>query len=236
MNPFMETCNNPYNPVTGLGLTPCFGTIIPDFSRGDSQEDPLANDCGDRSTVDRTGDKVDGDTVYLKGIRIKVCSSENDFQTTAGYPNYWRFLCCVVNSNDGVEPNMTSQQWGSIWRCEASASTSGNGRQLRNTFMALRDRENMGTYKIIRDTKWKAMKPVMLPPYVTDPLEEGFQASFAYTPMGVDWYIPINKRYQLMSNGTLKNFKEINWALMGTWLNTSECPDFELRVDMFYRS
>lgn len=219
----------------GATGTPCYGFVQPRFVRGTDDEEMLINQFNNPSTIDRYGDEISGDSVFIKGIRIRLVYSENDAGTTASFANYWRFCLCQVNSNDQDPIQMDADDWNKVWRNDDSSLITGSAQGIvRNAFLAYKAREEMGTYKIIRDSGWKQGHTFVCPNQITDPTNPLFQGTFSVKPGGLSWYLPINRRYNLTENGTLNNWKIINWALFGTWPDFNNSPDFQMRMDLYY--
>ena len=228
MNPYMEVCNNPYSPSTGGTGSKCYGNWTPKFERGTGDE-VVVQSCNVDGPNDSRGNEISGDSVYIKGVRIVFTGGENDGGTTAVYPNMYRIMVAQVNQTSSHENSEISPaDWASMWRVDSYASASGNGAQLRNTMMAYRNRDSLSVFRIIRDTKWMEMKIQVLNPASS-------LTSTCYKPVKHDFYIPINKRFTLDGNNIPIGFNCINWCIMGTWVTTGNCPDFEMRLDYFYK-
>lgn len=240
INPYMQYGNNPYTPSSGsLFNNPSYGTFKPTFVRGVLDEMAYVNtnptNFPPLGTTDLIGDGVSGDTIYIKGYRMKFCGSNNDNNTYSTMQNSYRVLLVQVNQNDSqVTSDMTQRDWASLWRCDqlGTNTTATNGKQLANTMMAYRNRDELNNFKIVRDTKFRVMPYQQVP---TGQSTEG-NTDFSYNPVVHDFWIPVNRRYILADNGDIVGFQPMNWAILGTWQSEDATPDFMMRVDLYYKN
>lgn len=243
--------NNPYTPVTlwnGVVNLSCFGSFTPNFARGTDDEEPQVNtgtaNLPPDSTNDRFGDEISGDTIYIKGYRLKfvgaMTSKDVNYPNTppiqdppSDDDNFYRIILCQVNQNQSQNTDtMVNTDWAKIWRCDqlpdyndGDPVIEGNGPLLMNTMMAYRDRDELNNYKFVRDTKWKEMQV------------NHRQGSNRYHPVEHDFYIPVNRRFIIQENGSVVGFNEMNWAILGTWpsANYQNAPTFRMRIDLYYK-
>lgn len=244
MQPAISRGNNPFTPRTfsvGVNNYNCFGTFAPTFVRGTADEVVAMNDPDDdldyppKSTLDRSGDQISGDTVYVKGYRILFTGADagdNKSEPPTIDSNYYRIILAQVNQNQSQNTDtMVDTDWCKIWRSDVTpgldtTSIDGNGPFLQNTMMAYRDRDEINNYKFIRDTKWTKM------------LFNNEATSNVYNPVEHDFYIPVNRRFIIADNGDLVGWSKINWAILGTWMNNQleSCPSFRMRIDLYYKN
>ena len=238
MNPYIVQSNNPYFPSSGTLTSPaaCYGQFTNiDLVRGTNDEVMDTEDVTDHPTdEDVTGDDVSGEHVYIKGMKVSWAINENDSQATAGYETMYRIIICKVNSRDGSNVKMSQNSWRDCFRCGDGGSTTGNAKVNTDVMTSFRDPDSFSNYKFIKDTKWKWLRPRILPTYINDTSNSSYQASFQYPARVHTMYIPIKKRFRIQPNGTLVNFPVYNYCVMGTWLSTTECADFSYRADLFY--
>lgn len=231
INPYRTQNHTPFYPSDAGGLgTDNYGSFEPRFTAGDQPEQKDDSENWNGITETGGGPQISGNEVFLKGFRVQVAISENDFGSTERQKMLWRFVMKHAYDPE-VDEVMTPTNWEDLQRYEDTGSN------VRDILMSWQDKDFNKKYKTVIDTKWKKVGVRQTPPALDNDQADTTTGDLAWE---VDtrvykFYIPYNKKFRINTNGNLIGFRKLNWAVMCSTNDYSFSPDVNFRIDMYYQ-
>lgn len=229
------TTSDPYYPAND-----CFGDFEPRFVYGTEMAEPSTNDGGGAGIQDVQGAQISGTHIRYLGTTFTLTLGNNDAGFVNAWDQYFRFMVAIITSPDETE-TMNQEGWSTLWRHDNQLRplvTENSNRVImdiqNSTLSPMNDVK--AKRKVIKDTKWRLMPYRQMPPQII-----GDGVEMRYRAQKFSYFVPDGKRYRvIMDNnqstvtGKLANFRALNYALLGTWQNTTTSPDCSIRIDYHY--
>jgi len=188
------------------------------------------------------------DRVYIKGIKVNLNIESSDYlgDVVSTQENAWRFqiLQTLGNQSATVNSDVTGQ-----WMIPNTTQTNvwspplnyGQNWNLNNVLTIARNSAWDKRYNRVLDTGWKHIRPVQRPggdtPYYSNNLPEtvntGPYQAYEFPYKHYEWWIPINKTYELNNNGTINGWQSWNMCLFGTFQQGFQ-PQYSICNAVYY--